>query len=59
VGLTRNNGSYPHEDISTVTGHIGNGSGVPRKGPGRDADHTWEKGGMRIVNEYDSFRRRV
>jgi hypothetical protein len=28
VGLTTNNGSYPHEDASTVTERGGNGSGA-------------------------------
>ncbi len=45
VGLTRNNGSYPHEDNLTVTGRGGNGSGALQMRIGRDAELTWETGG--------------
>jgi len=45
VGLTTNNGSYPHEDTSTVTGPSGKGSGGLQTRKGRDADRTWETGG--------------
>ncbi len=45
VGLTRNNGSYPHEDNLTVTGRRGNGSGALQMRIGRDAELTWETGG--------------
>lgn len=51
VGLTTNNGSYPHEDTFTVTGSGGNGSGAPRMRNRRDADRTWETGGEKETKE--------
>ncbi len=52
VGLvTTNNGSYPHEDSSTVPERGGNGSGAPRMRKGSDADRTWETGGGKETKE--------
>src|SRR5260221_7136057 len=51
VGLTRNNGSYPHEDTSTVTGCGGNSSGSPWIRIGSGASRTWETGGEQARKE--------
>lgn len=49
VGLvSTNNGSYPHEDAFTLPGSGGYGSGTPRVTKGREADCTWEIGGLQI-----------
>src|SRR5947207_10202795 len=49
--VTTNNGSYPHEDTTTVTGSGGNGSGAPRMRSGRDPDCTWVTGGEKETQE--------
>jgi hypothetical protein len=52
VGLvTTNNGSYPHEDTTTVTGRGGNGSGAPWMRNGRDVELTWETDGEKETKE--------
>jgi hypothetical protein len=52
VGLvTTNNGSYPHEDTTTVTGSGGNGSDAPRMRIGRDPDCTWVTSGEKQTKE--------
>src|SRR5947208_420986 len=49
--LTTNDGSYPHEDATTVTGRGGNGFGAPRMTIGKDAECTWETGGEQATKE--------
>ena len=56
---TTNNGSYPHEDTTTVTGSGGNGSGAPRMRIGREADRTWVAGGEQISLDILSFQKVV
>jgi hypothetical protein len=49
--VTTNNGSYPHEDTSNVTGRGGNSSDALRMRVGKDADCTWETGGEQAIKE--------
>jgi hypothetical protein len=49
--VTTNNGSYPHEDTSTVTGRGGNGSDAPQMRIGRGAARTWENDGEQTTKE--------
>lgn len=51
VGLTTNNGSYPHEDASTVARRERNGSGAPWIRIGRDVELTWETDGEKETKE--------